>query len=52
MEDVKTYREYASECMRIAKSMDEADREILLKMAKAWEGRAREAERSEEAGRK
>jgi hypothetical protein len=52
MKDAKTYREYAADCMRIAKSMDEKDREILLKMAKAWEGRAREAERSEEAGRK
>jgi len=49
MEDAKTYREYASECKRISKSMDETDREILLEMAKTWEDRARGAESSERA---
>ena len=50
MKDAKTYREYAADCIRIAQSMDKNDREILLKMAKAWEERSREAERKEKAG--
>jgi hypothetical protein len=49
MNDAKTYREYAADCIRIAQSMDANDRETLLKMAKAWEDRAREAERNEQA---
>jgi hypothetical protein len=49
MNDAKTYREYAADCTRIAQSMDANDRETLLKMAKAWEDRAREAERNEQA---
>jgi hypothetical protein len=52
MKDPKTYREYAADCIRIAKGMDPKDREALLKMAEAWEERAREAERaSKEADR-
>jgi len=47
MTDAKTYREYAADCIRIAQSMDAKDRETLLKMAEAWEDRAREAERNE-----
>ena len=47
MQDAKTYREYAADCIRIAQSMDAKDRETLLKMAEAWEERAREAERNE-----
>ena len=47
MTDAKTYREYAADCIRIAQSMDAKDRETLLKMAEAWEDRAREAERRE-----
>jgi hypothetical protein len=49
MKDAKTYREYAADCIRIAQSMDAKDRETLLRMAKAWEDRAREAERNEKA---
>jgi hypothetical protein len=49
MKDAKTYREYAADCIRIAQSMDAKDREPLLRMAKAWEDRAREAERNEKA---
>jgi hypothetical protein len=48
MKDVKTYREYAADCVRIAQSMEAKDRETLLRMAKAWEERAREAERNEQ----
>jgi hypothetical protein len=47
MKDVKMYREYAADCIRIAQSMNAEDREILLKMARAWEDRARESERYE-----
>jgi hypothetical protein len=47
MKDAKTYREYAADCIRIPQSMVAKDRETLLKMAKAWEDRARKAERSE-----
>jgi hypothetical protein len=47
MKDVKTYREYAVDCIRIAQTMDAKDRETLLRMAEAWEDRAREAERNE-----
>jgi hypothetical protein len=47
MKDAKTYREYAADCTRMAQSMDPKGREILLRMAKAWEDRAREAERNE-----
>ena len=47
MKDAKTYREYAADCIRIAQSMDARDRETLLKMAEAWEDRAREVERNE-----
>ena len=46
MKDANTYRQYAADCVRIAKLMKAADRDALLKMAEAWEERAREAERS------
>ena len=47
MKEAKTYREYADDCVRIAQSMSAEDKETLLRMAKAWEDRAREAERQE-----
>jgi hypothetical protein len=50
MKDAKTYREYAADCIRMAKAMSPADREVLLKMAEAWEDRAREAERAGKEG--
>jgi hypothetical protein len=45
MKDPKTYLEYAADCRRMAKVMTAKDKEALLKMAEAWEERAREAER-------
>lgn len=45
MKDAKTYREYAADCIRMAKLMGTKDKETLLKMAEAWEERAREADR-------
>jgi hypothetical protein len=47
MKDAKLYREFAADCIRIAQSMNAEDRETLLKMALAWEDRARESERCE-----
>jgi hypothetical protein len=48
MNDLKMYREYAADCIRMAQSMNAEDRKILLKMAKAWEDLIREAEGCEE----
>ncbi len=45
MKDAKTYREYAADCIRIAKLTGGKDKETLLKMAETWEECAREAER-------
>jgi hypothetical protein len=45
MKDAKTYREYAADCIRMAKLTSTKDKDALLKMAEAWEERAREAER-------
>jgi hypothetical protein len=40
-----SYRQYASDCRRIAAKMNAQDQQILETMAKAWELRAQEAER-------
>src|SRR4051812_10311780 len=45
MQEVKTYRQYAADCRRMAKTMSKKDGEILLTMAEAWDGRADEADR-------
>jgi hypothetical protein len=45
MQDANTYRQYAAECRRLAKTMSEKDGKVMLKMAEAWDGRADEAER-------
>ena len=47
MQESKTYRDYAADCRRLAKTMSEKDKGTLLKMAEAWESRAEEAERLE-----
>ena len=46
MKDAKTYREYAADCRRMAKLASSKDKEVLMKMAEAWEERAKEAERA------
>ena len=46
MLDPQTYRRYAAECVRIASKMDAKDKKTLLEIAKAWEARAQEAERT------
>jgi len=48
MNDLKMYREFAADCIRMAQSMNAEDRETLLKMAQAWEALVRAAERREE----
>jgi hypothetical protein len=48
MKDAKTYREYAADCRRMAQLMNRKDKEALLKMAQAWEDRAKEAERGKD----
>jgi hypothetical protein len=50
MKDANTYREYAADCRRMAKLMNPKDQEALLKMAAAWEDRAKEAERRKDGG--
>jgi hypothetical protein len=45
MQDANTYRRYAADCRRLAKTMSKKDGNIMLKMAEAWDGRADEAER-------
>ena len=50
MKDANTYREYAADCRRMAKLMNQKDQEVLLKMAEAWEDRAKEAERRKDGG--
>lgn len=47
MKDAKTYWEYAGDCRRMANRTTANDKATLLKMAEAWEERAREAERQE-----
>jgi hypothetical protein len=47
MQDGKTYRQYASDCRRIAATMAPKDKAIMLEMAKVWDERASEAERTE-----
>ena len=47
MQDAKTYHQYAADCRRMASTMNVNDGKILLKMADAWDERAKEAERLE-----
>jgi hypothetical protein len=35
-DDPETYRRYAEECQRLAKTMSEEHGRILVEMAKAW----------------
>jgi len=44
LSEADKYRQYAKDCVRLASTMSGADRQTLLKIAEAWEGRAREAE--------
>jgi hypothetical protein len=44
MDDPATYRRYAEECRRLAKTMPEENRRALLKIAEAWIALAQVAE--------
>ena len=41
LSDTDKFRGYARDCVRIAESMKGKDKETLLKIAEAWEERAR-----------
>lgn len=45
MKEVETYRQFAADCIRMAQKVSVKDKEILVKIAEAWEQRAQEAER-------
>jgi hypothetical protein len=45
MPNADQYKQYAADCIRIAETMNAKDKEVLIKIAKAWEARALEAER-------
>ena len=44
MRDAATYLKFADECLALAKTAGPTHRAILLEMAQAWRGLAREAE--------
>jgi hypothetical protein len=46
MQDAKVYRQYATDCRRLAATMKAKDGRILLQMAEAWDVRAEEAEKT------
>ena len=47
MPEARTYRQYAADCRRLAKTMNQKDGAILLKMAEAWDMRADDVEKVE-----
>ena len=47
MPEAKTYRQYAADCRRLARTMNQRDGAILLKMAEAWDMRADDVEKIE-----
>ncbi|MBI3704173.1 MAG: hypothetical protein HY244_10115 [Rhizobiales bacterium] len=52
MHEAQTYRQFAADCARMAQKLNAEDKEILMKIAEAWELRAQEAERQFENGKK
>jgi hypothetical protein len=49
MREPETYKRYATECERIARTMSEEQRSSLLAIAEAWRELARDAERQGKA---
>jgi hypothetical protein len=49
MRDAETYKEFANECERIARTKCGEHRKSLLTIAEAWRELAREAERRSES---
>jgi len=44
MQEAEKYREYAADCRRLAEKANEDDKQVLMKIAEAWEQQARLAE--------
>jgi hypothetical protein len=40
MQDERKYREYALECRRLAEKMSSQDKDVMLKIAEAWDRQA------------
>lgn len=38
------YKQYAADCLRIARTMNAKDKQTLIEIAAAWDSRAQEAE--------
>jgi hypothetical protein len=49
MQEARTYRQYATDCRRMAETMPAKDKTTLLQIAEAWEKQAEEAEKKERA---
>jgi hypothetical protein len=49
MRETETYKRYATECERIARTMSGEQRSSLLAIAEAWRELAQDAERQGEA---
>ncbi|MEA2870866.1 MAG: hypothetical protein QOH67_842 [Hyphomicrobiales bacterium] len=49
MEDAQTYRQYAEDCLKLARSMPE-QREKLIDMAATWQQLAERAEKKRKDG--
>lgn len=45
MQNEIKYREYAAECRRLAEKMSQQDKEVILKIAEAWDRQAELAAR-------
>jgi hypothetical protein len=52
MEKAEQFRQYAAECLRLAKTAAPKDRAVLLEIANAWITGAEEAERKRKAADK
>jgi hypothetical protein len=46
MQDANKYREYAADCRRLAQRAGSKDKQVLLKIAEAWEQQAKLVESS------
>jgi hypothetical protein len=44
MQEVEKYRQYAKDCIRLARRVAPKDKPVLLKIAEAWEQQANIAE--------
>jgi hypothetical protein len=50
--DAQRFRDYAAECRRLARSVSEKDRIVLMEIAEAWTVCAEQAERNARRYRK